>query len=424
MLTLTSPDRTVPDVESPHPRLSACIGRIVPAGEDQALDVQLQDSQQLATVGRLAATAAHDFNNIITAIQGFASLAKMNRSADHEGSDELDEILELTAQAKRIAGLLLDVGRRRSNGRPPAADVSSILRTASPVLRTLLGPTRSLDLDVPRTPMLVRIDPAQLQQVIVNLTMNAKDAMPDSGTLRVTSRIEQTQSLGGRHMATTVRIDVTDSGAGIPAAILPHIFEPLFTTKPDGEGTGLGLAVARSIVEDAGGNITARTVVNGGTTFTIRLPEVTVAPLADSQEIPIYETEVQNTAAARSVLLVDDEPAVRRATRRLLERDGYSVIEAEDGEVALLVLGSHREEIGAILTDLTMPGLSGSALIERFRESAPEVGCIVMSGYADTTLTVAPEDGVLTILAKPFRSDALLKDVRRFFDATAARRAA
>jgi two-component system cell cycle sensor histidine kinase/response regulator CckA len=364
------------------------------------LERRLAQGQRLEAVGRLAGGIAHDFNNLITGIRGYADLLLDTLPADDPRRNDLGEILRASSRAADLTRQLLTFARRQVVT-PRLVDLNQIVTEVEPMLRRLSGEKCQLVTRLAPQTVPVVVDPAQFEQVLTNLTVNARDAMKDGGTIELGTAVEGDCAV----------LSVEDTGVGIPAGALPHIFEPFYTTKPDGQGTGLGLATVYGIVEQAEGRIDVRSEVGQGTVFRILLPtspDEAVTDLSESepgQDLP-RGTEV--------VLVVDDEPQVRDLCVRLLHRLGYHASAAPDGHAALAALAA-SPDVALVLTDLVMPGMGGTELVEILRGRYPNLKLMMMSGYS-AELVASGQEGI-PFLAKPFTVHELAQAVRETLDA-------
>ncbi|MES2176621.1 MAG: GAF domain-containing protein [Gemmatimonadota bacterium] len=391
----------------------------------RALEAQLLQAQKMEAVGRLAGGVAHDFNNILTVIRGCADFLRESMPTTDERRVDLDEMLAATDRATTLTRQLLTFSRKQVV-LPRVLDVNIVVRGIEPMLRRLIGEEIELAVMLQGNRLAVRADLGQLEQVIINLAVNARDAMVQGGVLGIeTDIVVMTPDDVRRHqldpMTTAqatrvgeyVVIRVTDTGIGMESSIMEHVFEPFFTTKSEGHGTGLGLATVHGIVAQAGGHVRVRSVASEGTTFEVFLPRLRND---DSGEHP-RAVQPEQRKASGTVLLVEDEVTVRRSVRRMLERAGYTVVEARHGADALLVWREHEGKIDLVLTDLRMPELGGRELIAMLRAIRPDLPAIAMSGYPPE-MGIGPvenwgEDQRLHFLAKPFTTDALLSAVDR-----------
>jgi CheY-like chemotaxis protein len=361
-------------------------------------------------IGRLAGGIAHDFNNLLTAIRGNASLALIELPPDNRAREDLEQIQQAADRAAALTRQLVAFARRTVL-QPEVVDLGSIVRRLEPMLRRLIGEDVLLETITPDGTGRVIADRGQIEQVIVNLAVNAGDAMPDGGKLT----IEVSEEPSGDRQDTapagpagpTMRLSVTDTGIGMDDSILEHLFEPFFTTKDPSKGTGLGLATVYGIVQMSGGTVTAQSEVGRGSTLTVYLPRVEGAVEADPE--PPRTTAVGNTRSGR-ILVVEDDGGVRRFASRVLETAGYSVLTAPDGPTALAL--STDIQIEMLLTDVVMPGMSGREVAARLSSRWAGLRILYMSGHTDKGIV---RDGILEpgieFLAKPFTAEALLEAV-------------
>ncbi len=362
---------------------------------------QLQQSQRLEAVGRLAGGIAHDFNNLLTGILSYSDLILQELRPNDPLRSDVEQIRDAGQRAAGLTRQLLAFSRRQLL-RPRVVLLNATVTELAPMLQRLLG--TEVQLETALDPELGNtwVDPAQVEQALVNLILNARDAMPAGGVVRIgTANAE----LEGQAY---VSLTVSDTGVGIDPSAQPRIFEPFFTTKQGGGGRGLGLSTVYGIVEQSGGRIGVDSAPGQGATFTIYLPRYWGPEAAigiSEQRMPEVGTE--------TLLLVEDEAAVRSSVRRLLEWHGYTVLEARNGEDALRVFEAHEGEIDLVLTDVTMPGMSGHELIERLRARRPGLKVLFMSGYSERALTtngsVSPGTGYLE---KPFTVEMLMRRLR------------
>ncbi len=385
--------------------------------EQRRLEARVNQGQKMEAVGRLAAGVAHDFNNLLTVIMGFAALNEDELPADHRLRDDITEIRKASERAAALVRQLLAFSRRQVvEPRPlqPAHVVSELL----PMLRRLLGDRVQIVDHLDARVMPVLADPNQLEQIVVNLSVNARDAMPDGG--RLTIRLSSTTLDGSwtgsypepRPGPYTV-IEVTDNGTGMDAATLSHIFEPFFTTKDVGKGTGLGLATVYGLVQQMGGAIHAASEPGLGTTFKIYLPGVTAAEAA--------ARPARRRGAPRgteTVLIAEDESQIRRYVSSILTRAGYTVLASGSPAEALEVAAGHEGALHILVSDMIMPGGTGPELATELKALRPDVRVLFVSGNADFALA-SRGDVTLdasTFLQKPFTADQLLTRVRQVLD--------
>jgi signal transduction histidine kinase len=369
-------------------------------------DDELSQAEKLEAVGRLAGGIAHDFNNLLTVIGGRSDLLLQRLAPDSPGRRDAELIQAASRRAARLTHQLLAFGRRQVL-MPKAFDLGVFVAGLEPTLRRLLG--QGIELVVATAaPAPVMADPGQLEQVVVSLVTNARDAMPGGGRLTLqTAGVEADEALARRHAGlqpgSYAVLTVRDTGSGMDGRTQARIFEPFFTTKDQGRGTGLGLAMVYGIVRQSGGGIGVDSAPGRGTTFSIYLP-LAEAGAGRAPDVPGAGTVVSGAA---TILLVEDDDDVRALTRETLGGDGYRVLEAPDAEAALRVAARGGEAIHLLLTDVVLPGLNGPQLAERFAALRPDARVLFVSGYTDQTL----EPGA-AFLMKPFEPEVLLRKVR------------
>jgi two-component system cell cycle sensor histidine kinase/response regulator CckA len=384
----------------------------------QAFDAQRAQTQRLEAIGEFAGAIAHDFNNLLTAIRGHAELARSDLPDGDPTRLDLEQVILNADRASGITRKLLAFTRRQVL-EPIVLDPAQVIADLVPMLQPMLGKDIDLIVQVDPDHGWVRVDPVQLEQILVNLAVNARDAMEAGGTLTVTvENPKPTDADKPDAMATkgpVVRITVTDTGAGMDERTISRIFDPFFTTKPAGKGTGLGLATVFGIVAQSDGQIYVDSEPGKGATFTIDFPRVG-APGTPSASVAMPNPEANATGI---VLLAEDEPAVRDFTKRALERAGYTVLTAKDGEKALQASREWEDHIDVLVTDVVMPGMHGPELAYRIRQQRPGIGVLYISGYAEDTVASGGEFATPGgFLPKPFTSDALTRAVRRAAGAT------
>ena len=345
---------------------------------ERAQQAKAAHQERLASIGQLAGGVAHDFNNLLFVILNFATAIEENYP---ETAEEIGVIAQSARSAADLVKQLLAFSRREVV-KPKVIDVAAAIRGMDKLVSRAIGADVALDLEVPAEPQRVLIDPTQLEQIIMNLAVNARDAMQGRGRLAIRVRAE----------AKTVAIDVSDTGSGMPSDVVARIFEPYFTTKEIGKGTGLGLATVHGIIEHAGGKIAVASELGAGTTFHISLPKTSLASESMTGEI---------RATRGTVLLVDDDDAVRRLTERMLRAGGYQVLSAPSGPDALALARTSRFDI--LLTDMVMPGMSGRELAREISAHYADVRVVFMSGYNPGMPIPASQ-----FLAKPFDRNSLL----------------
>jgi two-component system cell cycle sensor histidine kinase/response regulator CckA len=382
------------------------------------LEDQLRHSQKMEAIGRLAGGIAHDFNNLLTAIRGNAELLLGDMAMDHPLRADLEEINRAAERASSLTRQLLAFSRRQIL-QPRILDIDGVVSELERLIRRLIGEDIELVTHRNSGGARVRADRGQLEQVLMNLAVNARDAMPSGGTLRIeTSAAVLDDAYVELHPGATpghyARLSVADTGVGMDARTLSHVFEPFFTTKGVGEGTGLGLATVYGIVKQSGGHIAVQSEVNGGSRFEIYLPTV-----SDAAE-PVRETTpaTRDDGKGQTVLLAEDEDAVRALAVRILRKHGYHVLEARDGMEALRVSDNYSGFIHVLLTDVVMPRMGGRELVERLLPHRPGLRVLYVSGYTDDALV---HYGIVTdnstwFLEKPFTPAALAQKLREVIE--------
>ena len=379
------------------------------------LEEQVHRAQKMEAVGRLAGGIAHDFNNLLTGILTYSELILQElRPADPIRAD-VEQIREAGQRAANLTRQLLAFSRRQLL-QPRVLSLNAVVTELEPMLGRLAGPTVTLETELDPALGNVLVDQARLEQVLVNLVVNAREAMPEGGRIRISSANWRDEAAPGQRGVGArpqeyVSLWVRDTGVGMDAATQSRIFEPFFTTKQAGHGIGLGLSTAYGIVEQSGGNITVESAPHEGATFGIHFPRYEGAA-----ETP--EPERRPAAGGKeTLLLVEDEAPVRESVRRLLEWHGYTVIEARNGADALQIYDGNEQGIDLVLTDLMMPGMGGHELVERLRARHPELRVLFMSGYADKSMTSngAPRTDT-AYLEKPFTVELLMQRLREVLD--------
>ncbi|MBI5394016.1 MAG: PAS domain S-box protein [Verrucomicrobia bacterium] len=381
------------------------------------LENQLRQAQKMESVGRLAGGVAHDFNNLLMAIMGYSDMTLKGLSANDPLRKHIEEVRAAGERATALTRQLLAFSRKQVL-QPKVLDLNDLVGNLSRMLRRVFGVDIFLRPTFYPAVGRVKADPGQIEQVITNLAVNARDAMPEGGTLTIrTANAELDEAYASQHAEVTagryVLLTVADTGTGMTDEVKAHLFEPFFTTKGVGKGTGLGLATIYGIVKQSGGHITVYSEVGHGTTFKIYLPrveeggEVAVATKAPA-ELP---------CGTETILLVEDEDQVRNLARSVLEECGYAVLVAASGSEALRLAKQHAGKLDLLLTDMVMPGISGRVLAKALQPRNPTMGFIFMSGYTDTG--ILPRDLLAegaAFLQKPFTLDVLARKVRQVLD--------
>ena len=400
----------VPGSES-HPLME---GIIVDITDRRLLENQLQQARRMEAVGRLAGGVAHDFNNLLTIIKGYVELA-LNRIQSHpELRGNIQQIADAADRAVTLVRQLLAFSRKQVL-KPKVLDLNSIVLNMDKMVRRLMSETIEMTTKVDKHLGPVKADPGQIEQVMLNLIVNARDAMPEGGRLWIsTENVElNASSLSDQSSikpGSYVMLSVRDTGVGISPETLPHIFEPFYTTKESGRGTGLGLSTVYGIVKQSGGHIMVSSKVGKGTMFRVYLPCIEDSVLAQKKT---EWAETEGGKGKETILLVEDEPAVRELARMVLSEQGYTVIEAQNSEDAVRLAGGHDSEIHLLLTDVVMPGMSGHDLAKHLTALHTNLRVLYMSGY---TYNVIGENGTLeeglSFLQKPFTPQVLTQRVR------------
>jgi two-component system cell cycle sensor histidine kinase/response regulator CckA len=373
------------------------------AAERAAAEEQLRQAQKMEAVGQLAGGIAHDFNNLLTVIAGYSAIAR-ERIGDGPGAEELDAIAHATERAAQVTGQLLAFSRRQVL-EPAVLDLNEVARGLAPMLSRLIGEDVALTIETADGLAPVVADRGQVAQVILNLAVNARDAMPVGGTLRIETRMLDENRVG---------LIVTDTGVGMDPAILQHAFEPFYTTKDAGQGTGLGLATVHGIVEQSGGQVAVDSEPGRGTTFTVSLPAEPAA--AGARAVPAAQ-ESEQLGGDETVLVCEDEEGVRRLVEHILASNGYRLLVAALPSEALRLAADPDQPIDAIVTDVIMPEMPGPELAERVQALRPGVRTIFVSGYTAETLRDrgrVPQGSAF--IQKPFEAATLLRTLRDLLD--------
>jgi signal transduction histidine kinase len=385
--------------------------------EQKHLEAQLIQAQKMESVGRLAGGIAHDFNNLLTAILGYAGLARESLTEDSTVASDLDEIKKAAERAASLTRQLLAFARKQVI-EPEILDLNSLVQNLEKLLHRLIG--EDIDLVIRTAPSLraVKADAGQIEQIVMNLAVNARDAMPTGGKLTIeTTNVQLDGAYVRQHLGAVageyVLLAVSDTGVGMSDEIKQHIFEPFFTTKPQGQGTGLGLATCYGIVKQHGGYIMAYSELGHGTTFKVYLPSVA----EQAEALPRDTSAPASLLGHETVLLVEDEAAVRELAARVLREHDYTVLEASDGEEALQCIAEALQQIDLLLTDGSMPKIHGSQLAERIIAMHPHIRVLFISGYTHNTLVHRQQLQLGgTFLQKPFSPSALARKVREVLD--------
>ena len=422
----------VSSMEDAYGDVTGLVLHLIDTTEHKHLELQFAQSQKMQSIGQLAGGIAHDFNNLLTAMIGFSDLLLERHGPGDPSFGDIDQIRQNAVRATALVRQLLAFSRKQTLA-PQAVDVKEKLSDLSEVLGRLLGATIEYNIEHDRDVWTVRVDPVQFDQIIINLAVNARDAMPGGGTLTIRTGNLTLDEPSQRGMELVpagdyVTIDVIDTGEGIRKEDIGQIFDPFFTTKDVGEGTGLGLSTVYGIVHQTGGHIQVDSAPGEGAAFTVCLPrhmnppEVLtkkVQPTLEAEDLKRVDTKGSKAApeadltGAGTILLVEDEEAVRMFGARALRNKGYTVLEAANGEEALEVINSTEAKINLIVTDVMMPGMDGHTLVQFVVQEIKDIKVIFISGYAENVIPggITPESG-FEFLPKPFSLKDLAAKVK------------
>jgi len=387
--------------------------------EQRDIESQLLRAQRMEAVGRLAGGIAHDFNNLLGVMLGYSDLLSAELSPASSARELLDQLRASVDRAVGLTRQLLTFSRHQPL-EPRACDVNGVVEGMKEMLAHLLGEGVRLTSELDGQVRPVRVDPSQLEQVIMNLALNARDAMPDGGSLTIaTHQVQLDEAYVRKHPEAQVgahlALEVTDTGLGMSPETTAQMFEPFFTTKERGKGTGLGLATVYGIAKRLGGHVTVHSEPTRGTRFSVFLPtlEATEAPPPEATS----RTPTERRNGAERILIVEDDPELRRVVARVLRHAGYETLEAADASAALMADALSPNRIDLLLTDMVLPGEGGPAVAARLVARDPELRVLFMSGYADRTLAGERMPAASHFLQKPFSDAALLQQVRGVLDA-------
>jgi nitrogen-specific signal transduction histidine kinase/CheY-like chemotaxis protein len=392
----------------------------------RVLEERVAHLEKMESIGRLAGGIAHDFNNLLTAILGFTEVLLSNRAADHPDRPPLEEIQKAGLRAASLTQQLLAFSRKQVL-LPREVDLNQTVLGLRSILTRLIREDITITCEVAAEPALVTVDPAQVEQAIINLVLNARDALPAGGWIRLdVARLAASDVAPPADAGVAdayVRLRVSDNGVGISPGVRSHLFEPFFTTKELGKGTGLGLASAQGIVHQSHGWIEVGSEPGKGASFAIHFPaaglrQTTAAEPAE----PAEPADIVPLRGNETVLLVEDEEAVRRIMSTVLQRQGYTVLEASTPVVALELFARHAEEIALLLTDVVMPVMGGPALAQRLVAIRPALRVLFVSGYAGLVPPQIQNRNV-GFLNKPFQTGVLAARVREMLSPRAGSRA-
>ena len=399
------------------PAVRRAIDEVAARKERKQLEEQLHQSQKMEAIGRLAGGISHDFNNLLTVIIGYSQLLLGRLSEDDPMRSEIEEIEKSGRRAASLTSQLLAFSRRQVI-QPRILDLNAVISDLDKMLRRLIGEDVELINLLDPTLASVKMDPGQVEQIIMNLAVNGRDAMPQGGRLTIETRnvdLDEhfTESDLLMPPGSYVLLSVSDTGCGMDIEMQERIFEPFFTTKPAGKGTGLGLSTVYGIVKQSGGDISVCSEPDRGTTFKIHL----CATGERVESVPLKSTTSIAPSSSETILLVEDEEMIRKLTREVLKAQGYTVLEACDGTEALSICDQQDRTIDLMLTDMVMPRISGAELARRALSIRPEMKVVCMSGYTDASVLDHEDfDPTIPFLQKPFTPGALAQKVREVLD--------
>jgi two-component system cell cycle sensor histidine kinase/response regulator CckA len=425
----TRKDKRVIDVEVtvhkfPLDGRSCGLAEAIDVTERNRMELQARQTQKMEAIGCLAGGVAHDFNNILSVILSYSELLVSTLKAGDPMREDLEEILAAGRRAAELTRQLLAFSRQQVL-QPKVLDLNAVIEGIGKMLVRVVGEDVQLSILGGEGLGTVKADPGQVEQVLMNLAVNARDAMPSGGRLTIeTANVELDSDYASAHPGVEpgpfVMLAVTDTGCGMSAATRERIFEPFFTTKDKGKGTGLGLATVFGIVQQSDGSVWVQSEPGEGTTIKVYLPRVASAG-APATDAPVGATRVLR--GSETILLVEDEQVVRTLVRTILERHGYDVLEAQSGGDALVICEQHKATIHVLLTDVVMPRMSGRQLAERIGVLRPETKVLYMSGYTDDSVVRhGVLDSEVAFLQKPITPETLTKKVREVLDSKPFRR--
>ncbi len=381
------------------------------------LEDQLMQAQKMEAVGQLAGGVAHDFNNLLTVIMSYSSLLLADAAPDATDRDDIQAISDAAARAAGLTRQLLAFSRKQVL-QLQAVNVNAVVTDIEKMLRRLIGEDISLSTHLDPDLALISADPGQLEQVLLNLAVNARDAMPDGGALTLTTdNADLSEEHSNRHMGAApgkyIMLAVTDTGTGMTKEVQQRLFEPFYTTKGAGKGTGLGLATVHGIVKQLGGDVYVYSEVGHGTTFKVYFPHLTTTP----EPVVAAPEHREAPRGSETILLAEDDDALRSLGARVLGAFGYKVLVARTGAEALRIVANHEGTIDLVATDVVMPEMSGSQLVAEVLKARPRIRVLFMSGYTDDeVMRRGVIDGQTAFLQKPFTPDVLAHKVRAVLD--------
>jgi two-component system cell cycle sensor histidine kinase/response regulator CckA len=410
-----------PDLEDLPTRLAVALNMLLDdlafrVAQSERAEERLREAQKMEAIGSLAGGVAHDFNNLLSVILGYTELA-LGELPDGSLRSDLQEIHRAGERARELTRQLLAFSRRQIL-EPRVVDLNAVVLGMEKMLRRLLGEGVALSLLTFNRLAKIKADPGQIEQVIMNLVVNARDAMGSNGKLTLeTGNVRLDAAYARQHPDVVpgpyVMLAVTDTGVGMDASVRDRIFEPFFTTKEQGKGTGLGLAMAFGIVRQSGGHICVYSEPGHGSSFKLYFPQHDQPPSIQAPSPPAAAMR----RGSETVLLVEDEEQVRALARTVLGRNGYNVLEAQDAGEAFLISQQYPAKIHLLLTDVVMPRMTGRELADRLTPSRPQMKVLYMSGYTDNTVVRhGVLDAGISFLQKPITPDTLLRKLREVLD--------
>jgi two-component system NtrC family sensor kinase len=407
---------TISPLRDPDGVITHYLGLKEDITHQKQLEHQLRHAQKLEAVGLLASGVAHDFNNILQVINGYGTLVQMGQAPDDPHRKAIAEVLKAAERAAQLTHSLLAFSRKQVMN-PRTVDLNTTVGTVEKLLRRILGEDVQIEVARAATPLMVHVDLGQIEQVLLNLATNARDAMPKGGCLAITTGLAQLDEnfMVEHHFGKPgpyALLEVRDEGVGMDEATRKRIFEPFFTTKELGRGTGLGLAMVYGIIKQHNGYILVESVEGEGTTFQVYLPMASSVPAEEAE--PALQDRMKGT---ETILVAEDEPAVRGIVEIILRKYGYTVLLAEDGQLAVEQFQAHRASIHMVLMDIIMPGKSGQQACAEIRRECPDVKVLFTSGYpADFIKSRGDLEQGMELLMKPVQPLALLRKVREILD--------
>ncbi|NVN92943.1 MAG: response regulator [Desulfuromonadales bacterium] len=383
--------------------------------ERRNLEAQLRQAQKMEDIGTLAGGIAHDFNNILTGIVGYSTLLQMDAQLDEKGREYVDNLMGLSERAAHLTRGLLAFSRKQVMS-PRRINLNDIISTIIKLISRLIGENITIETHLSPSPLLIMADCGQIEQVLMNLATNARDAMPSGGRLTIatdTVCLEPDNPLLGtsNQPGLHARILVSDTGCGMDEATMGRIFEPFFTTKGPDKGTGLGLSILYGIIKQHQGYIQVSSNPGSGTTFTISFP------LVEQTKEVVNENYSTPQPGVETIMIAEDEPSIRLVLRHILQQSGYRILEASDGEEAVRVLSENVSDISLVLLDMIMPRMNGKEALHAMRQIAPDIKTLFMSGYPSDVITqkdLMPEG--VSYLQKPVSPMELLTSIRSILD--------